>query len=252
MSAKSLLIAALSAVALAAPHVQERQSCAQQWGQCGGNGWSGATCCASGSSCVKQNDYYSQCVPGASTTGATTTTTTSSTTSATRTTTSGVTTTTSAGGGSGTAIPSGNPFSGVQQWANSYYASQVSAYAVPTMGAGAAAVAKVPSFMWMDTRAKVPMMDTTLADIRAANAHSALHSAGIFVLYDLPDRDCAAAASNGELSIADGGVAKYKQYIDSIATILKKYSDIRVILVIGQYKSRDVPLCVRPNILIAQ
>ncbi|KAF3037634.1 hypothetical protein E8E12_004733 [Didymella heteroderae] len=34
------------------------------WGQCGGNGWTGATTCASGSYCQYSNAYYSQCVPG--------------------------------------------------------------------------------------------------------------------------------------------------------------------------------------------
>jgi cellulose 1,4-beta-cellobiosidase len=77
-------------------------------------------------------------------------------------------------------------------------------------------------------------METTLADIRVANAKGA-NNAGIFVVYDLPDRDCAAAASNGEYSIADGGIAKYKEYIDAIVTVVKAYSDIKIILVIGQY-----------------
>ncbi|KAF9051668.1 glycoside hydrolase family 10 and carbohydrate-binding module family 1 protein [Panaeolus papilionaceus] len=36
------------------------------YGQCGGIGYSGDKTCASGSTCVKQNDYYSQCVPGGS------------------------------------------------------------------------------------------------------------------------------------------------------------------------------------------
>ncbi|KAF4973953.1 hypothetical protein FZEAL_9100 [Fusarium zealandicum] len=35
---------------------------ATQWGQCGGKNWTGATKCASGTSCVAHNDYYSQCV----------------------------------------------------------------------------------------------------------------------------------------------------------------------------------------------
>lgn len=48
-----------------------------------------------------------------------------------------------------TATYTGNPFSGVNMWANSFYASEVSAYAVPTLGANAAKVAKVPSFQWM-------------------------------------------------------------------------------------------------------
>ncbi|KAK0668390.1 family 10 putative glycoside hydrolase [Cercophora samala] len=34
------------------------------WGQCGGQGWSSPTTCASGSVCQKVNDWYSQCVPG--------------------------------------------------------------------------------------------------------------------------------------------------------------------------------------------
>ncbi|KAF7923905.1 uncharacterized protein EAE98_007723 [Botrytis deweyae] len=35
------------------------------YGQCGGLSWTGATTCAVGSTCVYQNAYYSQCVPGA-------------------------------------------------------------------------------------------------------------------------------------------------------------------------------------------
>ncbi|KAF3929753.1 hypothetical protein ABW19_dt0202063 [Dactylella cylindrospora] len=75
----------------------------QVWGQCGGIGWTGPTTCVSGSTCVKQNDYYSQCLPSSDVTTSTTTTTTSrtttrsSTTSSRTTTTSSRTTTTTAG-----------------------------------------------------------------------------------------------------------------------------------------------------------
>ncbi|CAJ0542371.1 Ff.00g000440.m01.CDS01 [Fusarium sp. VM40] len=33
------------------------------WGQCGGGNWAGATKCAAGLKCTKNNDFYSQCVP---------------------------------------------------------------------------------------------------------------------------------------------------------------------------------------------
>ncbi|KAJ2926694.1 hypothetical protein H1R20_g10409, partial [Candolleomyces eurysporus] len=33
-----------------------------KYGQCGGNGWTGSTTCAAGSTCTKLNDWYSQCV----------------------------------------------------------------------------------------------------------------------------------------------------------------------------------------------
>lgn len=51
------------------------------------------------------------------------------------------------------AAATGNPFSGYQQYVNTYYASEVSASALPSMtGAAAAAAssaAKVPSFYWL-------------------------------------------------------------------------------------------------------
>ncbi|KLO06842.1 CEL4a mannanase [Schizopora paradoxa] len=38
------------------------------YGQCGGEGWTGATTCATGSVCTFSNDWYSQCIPGSATT----------------------------------------------------------------------------------------------------------------------------------------------------------------------------------------
>ena len=35
---------------------------AAKWDQCGGNGYTGPTVCVSGTTCTKQNDYYSQCL----------------------------------------------------------------------------------------------------------------------------------------------------------------------------------------------
>lgn len=86
-----------------------------------------------------------------------------------------------------------------------------------------------------DTASKVPLMGTFLANIRALNKAGAKPPvAGTFVVYDLPDRDCAAAASNGEYSIANNGVANYKAYIDAIKALLVTYSDVKVILVVGE------------------
>lgn len=58
--------------------------------------------------------------------------------------------------------------------------------------------------------AKVADLETYLSD--ASSSGQALQ----IVVYDLPDRDCAALASNGEFSIADGGEDKYYDYIDQI------------------------------------
>merc|ERR1712137_655440 len=40
--------------------------CTDLWKQCGGAGWSGATCCAAGLTCKRYNDRYSQCAPQSS------------------------------------------------------------------------------------------------------------------------------------------------------------------------------------------
>ncbi|KAK7678575.1 hypothetical protein QCA50_018447 [Cerrena zonata] len=65
------------ALALSAPALS-----VSVWGQCGGIGYTGSTVCDSGSVCNKQNDYYSQCIPGTAGTATTGPTTPSSTISA--------------------------------------------------------------------------------------------------------------------------------------------------------------------------
>ncbi|TGO60588.1 hypothetical protein BCON_0034g00240 [Botryotinia convoluta] len=231
MGFKSVLLAA----AAVAPTVYAQ---GVAYAQCGGQGWTGATTCVSGYTCVVNNQYYSQCLPGAAVpTTATTAAPTATTPTTIITSTTKASTTTSGSSATTTAAVAGNPFSGKALYVNPYYASEISATAIPSltgaMATKAAAVAKVPTFVWLDTAAKVPLMGTYLANIRALNkAGASPPVAGTFVVYDLPDRDCAAAASNGEYSIADGGVAKYKAYIDSIVALLKTYSDVSVILVI--------------------
>ncbi|KAK3985713.1 family 6 putative glycoside hydrolase [Cladorrhinum sp. PSN332] len=266
------LAAALAATALAAPVVEERQSCASQWSQCGGMGYTGSTSCCAGTTCVKQNDWYSQCLPGAQvTTTAVVQPTTTSTSTSSRSTSavptsggSGPTTTSAAGptsvvsipgGASVTASYSGNPFSGVVGWANAYYSSEIHTLAMPSLSpaqaSAAAKVAEVPSFQWLDRNVTVDTLFAgTLADIRRANQAGANPpKAGHFVVYDLPDRDCAAAASNGEWAIANGGVANYKAYIDRIRQYLVAYSDVRTILVIepdslaNMVTNMNVPKC---------
>lgn len=37
-------------------------NCSPKWGQCGGSGWAGPTCCQSGSTCQVSNPWYSQCL----------------------------------------------------------------------------------------------------------------------------------------------------------------------------------------------
>ena len=78
----------------------------------------------------------------------------------------------------------------------------------------AASVANITTFIWLDVVAKVPTLETYLKEAEASKQLLQI------VVYDLPDRDCAALASNGEFSVANDGVAKYKNYIDQIAAAI--------------------------------
>ncbi|KAL2264597.1 hypothetical protein VTJ83DRAFT_7107 [Remersonia thermophila] len=44
------------------PPPPPQQNCSPRWGQCGGQGWNGPTCCQDGSTCRAQNQWYSQCL----------------------------------------------------------------------------------------------------------------------------------------------------------------------------------------------
>ncbi|KAK2759053.1 hypothetical protein FQN54_003152 [Arachnomyces sp. PD_36] len=130
-----------------------------------------------------------------------------------------------------------NPFEGYAIIPDSYYVKEITEQAIPELSEELAAAAKkvteVGTFYWMDTADKVPGIGEHLAEVQEKNAAGADPPyQGAFVVYDLPDRDCAAAASNGEYSIEDGGVAKYKTYIDNIRKELEAYPDESVVLVI--------------------
>ena len=59
----------------------------------------------------------------------------------------------------------------------------------------------------------------------------------MFVIYDLPNRDCAALASNGEIPCEDlncaKGLEKYKtQYVDKIIEVFAKYPKVPVVAIV--------------------
>jgi cellulose 1,4-beta-cellobiosidase len=123
---------------------------------------------------------------------------------------------------------SGNPFAGRSIYANKFYASEVNAAVAlitdSTLKAKAAKVANIGTFLWLDTRAKISSIETALKEVGC-------NQIAAFVIYDLPGRDCAAKASNGELPV--GSIETYKkEYIDPIVAIFKKYPNTAISLVI--------------------
>lgn len=226
------------------------------WGQCGGIGYTGETTCVAGAVCVYSHEWYSQCLAGTTTGGTTTTTTsrTSSSSTTTRTSSTSTTTTTSTRTSStpststtrtsststttsvqpsGSCGTFGNPYeSGYTTYLSPYYIAEVNAAIAtassPSLAAKFPAVGQVPNFTWFDVVAKVPTLTTYLADAASIASKIIVQ----IVVYDLPDRDCHALASNGEFKIANNGINNYKGYIDGIAAAVSAYPQVRVVAVV--------------------
>jgi cellulose 1,4-beta-cellobiosidase len=147
-----------------------------------------------------------------------------------------------------------NPFVGATQYVNPDYAKEVQAVIAQTSDQNLAAQMKVvstyPTAVWLDRIAAIAGSSSSGGRLGLSeHLNTALSQQQgttpivvTLVIYDLPDRDCAARASNGELSIAANppaqpldGLTTYEQnYIDVIAGILKNssFANIRFVLVI--------------------
>ncbi|KAL2756546.1 glycoside hydrolase family 6 protein [Sodiomyces alcalophilus JCM 7366] len=130
----------------------------------------------------------------------------------------------------------GNPFADIQLYPDPYYVDEIQNIAIPQMNdteliRKAEVVAGISTFQWLDIMDKIPLMNSTLHEIRAANNAGANPPyAATLVIYNFPDRDCSAKASAGELHIDQDGVNIYKtQYIDPIRDLVEEFSDIRII-----------------------
>jgi cellulose 1,4-beta-cellobiosidase len=137
-----------------------------------------------------------------------------------------------------------NPFVGATTYVNPHWAANVEATAQstsdPTLATKMRTVATYPTAVWMDRIAAVTGSDGSpglagYLDEALAQQQGTTPEVVQIVVYDLPGRDCAALASNGELPATDAGLSTYKtSYIDPIASILSnsKYASLRLVTII--------------------
>ncbi|KAH6652891.1 glycoside hydrolase family 6 protein [Truncatella angustata] len=112
--------------------------------------------------------------------------------------------------------------------ANTFYRDEVNkaldAITDSSLKASAAKVADVGSFLWIDTIANIAKVEPAIADTPCEDILG-------LVIYDLPGRDCAAKASNGELKYSE--ISRYKsEYIDPVVKILKAHPNTAFALLI--------------------
>ncbi|CAM5538052.1 glycoside hydrolase family 6 protein [Streptomyces aurantiogriseus] len=149
----------------------------------------------------------------------------------------GVTCNVDDGGGGPTTPPPGpgsrvdNPYAGAKVYVNPEWSAKAAAEP------GGSRISNQPTGVWLDRIAAINGVNGGMG--LRAHLDEALRQKGSgelvvqLVIYNLPGRDCAALASNGELGATE--IDKYKtQYIDPIAAILadSKYAGLRIVTTI--------------------
>ncbi|GLW68196.1 hypothetical protein Kpho02_04950 [Kitasatospora phosalacinea] len=121
-----------------------------------------------------------------------------------------------------------NPFVGAGVYVNPEWSANAAAEP------GGSAIANQPTFVWLDRIAAINGVNggMGLRDHLNAAVKQAAGKPYVFqvVIYDLPGRDCAALASNGELGPTD--LPRYQsEFIDPIAAILADpaYANLRIV-----------------------
>jgi cellulose 1,4-beta-cellobiosidase len=133
-----------------------------------------------------------------------------------------------------------NPYVGATTYLNPDYVKEVNSQAQSDGSSAEAAVGKYQTAIWMDHIGAIAGDSSHLglqAQLDDALTQQQGSTPEVFevVIYDLPGRDCAALASNGEIPATAAGLTQYEtQYIDPIASILgnAKYSSLRIVAVI--------------------
>ena len=128
-----------------------------------------------------------------------------------------------------------NPFAGARFYVNPDYARTVEEVATrtPAQAAGLRKLASLPTAVWLDTIASAKQVSRWLDDAGTQQKAGGQPVVPVFVVYDLPSRDCAAEASNGELPADPAGEARYqKEYIDVIAAQFQAHAAQRIAVVL--------------------
>ena len=159
---------------------------------------------------------------------------------------------------------SGNPYVDALMLTNPDYVKKVQgeAAAHPDL---AAKLNKVAAYgkpaIWLDSMARIAAIAPALDEARKQAANTGKNVVATFVIYDLPLRDCSANASNGELTRAEDLSTYESKFIDQVAEVFSRYSDIRISAIVepdslgnlvtnvrsNPFRPKDAPRCDEAN-----
>lgn len=131
--------------------------------------------------------------------------------------------------------PNVNPFAGAHFYVDPEFARMVAK--APTSSAEDAArlkkVAGFPTAVWLESLETAKLAGPTLDDALKQEAAGGKPVVPVFVIYNLPNRDCAAEGSRGELFVDKGGEALYQtQFIDVIAAAFAAHPTQKVAVIL--------------------
>lgn len=128
-----------------------------------------------------------------------------------------------------------NPFAGARMYVNPDRVNDLRDVARrhPESAALLAKMEALPTAVWESWISDTPSLALHLAAARAQQQREGTPVVPVFVVYDLPGRDCAAAASAGELTPDAAGEARYQhEFIDAIAAAFRAHPDQRIAVVL--------------------
>jgi cellulose 1,4-beta-cellobiosidase len=146
-----------------------------------------------------------------------------------------------------------NPFLGVRFFLNPDYAAGVEKSA-QLDASNAEIIRKVkqyPTALWLDSIAQIAKIPEWLNEAKKQQEASGQPTLSVFVVYDMPNRDCASKSSAGELKVSQNGAARYRtEFIDPIVEQFKKYPNLPIVVILepdslpNLATNMNMPLCV--------
>lgn len=151
-----------------------------------------------------------------------------------------------------------NPFSGRQLYVNTKYSESLEETRESFESQGDSENAgkvqyiqeNVGTFVWISNIALLEDIDSAIENARGVQESTGEEQIVGLVLYDLPDRDCSAGESSGELTFADGGLERYQdEYVGPFAEKVLGADDLQFAIVVepdavgNMVTGGDVELC---------
>jgi cellulose 1,4-beta-cellobiosidase len=131
--------------------------------------------------------------------------------------------------------PAVNPFKGARFYVDPEFARMVASATAPTPEdtARLKKVAAFPTAVWLESVETAKLAGPTLDDALKQEAAGGGPIVPVFVIYNLPNRDCSAEGSRGELFVDKGGEARYQtEFIDVIAAAFAAHPSQKIAVVL--------------------